>query len=190
MVAELRIHFEGDESLRRGFRKFLDEILKRAQAKRISFKLVATGGKPAHFYRKALKKHSQALNVLLLDSEEPFSEQTAARRGVSDLPPDRVFWMAPVMEVWFLADADRLMEYYGQRFRQTALPRNRNVEQILKADVLSSLKRATQDTTAGAYDKTAHAPSLLGLIRADQVRIAAPNCDRLFTELLAKLSAE
>ena len=57
MVTELRIHFEGNQRLREGFRVFLKEIIESARVKRIRLDLVATGGKPSQFLRKAFRAH-------------------------------------------------------------------------------------------------------------------------------------
>jgi hypothetical protein len=53
--------------------------------------------------------------------------------------------------------------------------------------VLDSLKQATRQTQKGRYHKTQHAPRILESLDPTKVRRAAPNCDRLFRELLAKL---
>ena len=91
------------------------------------------------------------------------------------------------MEAWFLADRQTLASYYGERFVSNALKPNPHVEEIPKADVLECLKQATRKTQKGAYHKTAHAPHILASLDPDKVRKAAPECDRLFSEILAEL---
>jgi Domain of unknown function (DUF4276) len=176
LVTEIRIYFEGDKALRPGFRQFLSEVGDIARMKRIRFQPVAVGGRPEEDFHIALKSHPDAWNVLLRDSEGPN-------------PPRRVsvFWMVQIMEAWFLADPEALERYYGAGFVNNALKKNPRVEGILKVDVLESLKQATKKTQKGVYHKTAHAPEILALLDPHKVREAAPNCARLFRELLAKL---
>jgi len=87
-----------------------------------------------------------------------------------------------------LADKDKLQESYGRDLLRARLPANPRVEEIPKADVLKGLTEATRDTQKGEYHKTKHAPDLLQLIRADRVRAAAPNCQRLFERLRGALN--
>ena len=87
------------------------------------------------------------------------------------------------MEAWFLADPEALAAFYGDGFQPGALRSNPRVEEIPKDDVLESLRRASRATQKGPYHKTAHAPELLARIRADRVRAAAPNCERLFAHV-------
>ncbi len=91
------------------------------------------------------------------------------------------------MEAWFLADPNNLEQFYGEGFRRNALSSNPQMEQIRKADVMSSLKDASKNTAKGEYHKTGHAPAILALVDAQKVRNAAPNCERLFREVLSKL---
>ena len=95
--------------------------------------------------------------------------------------------MVQLMEAWFLADPEALERFYGNGFRRNALRQNPQVEEIPKADVLESLKQAVKETKKQRYHKTQHAPLILESLDPIKVRKAAPNCDRLFRELLAKL---
>jgi hypothetical protein len=95
--------------------------------------------------------------------------------------------MVQLMEAWFLADPEALALYYGKDFASNALKKNRRVEEIPKADLLKCLKQATRKTQKGIYHKTAHAPRILELLDPDKVRKAAPECDRLFREILTEI---
>jgi hypothetical protein len=88
------------------------------------------------------------------------------------------------MEAWLIADLEKLSDYYGQGFQASAIPENRNVEQIDKRALEDSLHNATrQSRKKGPYHKTRHAPDILERIRASVVRTKAPACDRLFVTL-------
>jgi hypothetical protein len=175
-VTEIRIYFEGDKTLRPGFRHFLSRIGDAAREKRIGFSVIPARGTPEADFKLAQKTHPDAWNILLRDSEGP-----------APAYEDSVFWMVQLMESWFLADPKTLASYYGDGFVSNALKPNPRVEEIPKADVLECLKQATRKTQKGAYHKTGHAPGILASLGHDKVRQAAPNCDRLFQELLAKL---
>ncbi len=190
MVKELRIYFEGDEGLKRGFDTFLREIKTAARSKGWDFDTVATNGTPAKDYITALKTHSRAWNVLLLDSDEALvrsSTSLSRKKGLKGCDPDSIFWMVEIMESWFLADPEALERHYKGGFKTKAVKGNREVEKIPKADVLRRLENATRRTKAGKYQKN-HAFKVLELINPARVRNAAPNCDRMFSVILGKLA--
>jgi hypothetical protein len=126
-----------------------------------------------------------------LDSDGPADEQRAvdlvATRGWAAVHAGSVFWMIEMMESWFHADKDAIGKYYGDGFKKEALKPNPNVEQISKRDLEDGLKAATRNTKEGPYHKTKHAPALLERIDTDRVRQAAPQCDRMFRAVLARL---
>lgn len=192
-MAEIRIYFEGHESLRQGFCAFFKEIYDLARARRWRVELIATHGTPAEDFAIANRTHRDAWNILLLDSESPDSgELTAsliAREGWDASHKDSIFWMVQMMEAWFHADKDALERFYGGKgFHLGALSGNPLVEQISKKDLQDGLKAATKNTKKGAYHKTKHAPGLLEEIDPNRVRRAAPHCNRFFNIVLAKLS--
>ena len=168
-MTEIRIYFEGDKALRRGFSQFLAPIKEVASKRRVRFELVAGNATAEADSRTAQKHHRDAVNILLKDSDGP-----------DPAPKESVYWMVQLMEAWFLADPEALAGYYRDGFMRNALKPNPRVEEIPKADVLECLKQATRKTQKGAYHKTRHAPDILALLGPDQVRKAAPNCDLLF----------
>jgi hypothetical protein len=176
VVTEIRIHFEGDQALRPGFHRFLSRIRDAAQVRQIDFRLIAAEATPEADFQTARKKHPNACNILLRDSEGPKPKQKTS-----------VFWMVQLMEAWFLADPEALVAYYGQGFVINALRKNPRVEEIPKDDVIECLKQAIWNTHKRHYHKTAHAPRILELLDPDRVRKAAPECDRLFREILTEI---
>jgi hypothetical protein len=183
MVTEIRIHYEGDTELREGFRSFLREIETANEGH--PPRLIAGRGREQAIadFRKALRIHPTAVNVLLIDSEGPddgrLFETICQPQQIAEALKDRVFWMVECMESWFLADVDALCQHYRKDLREE-LRGNPKVEEIPKKDVLTRLKTATN----GRYHKTKDAPHLLKRIRPELVRQAAPNCRRLFDRLL------
>lgn len=182
MVTRLRIYFEGDDVLRPGFRQFLSEIAEVARSGRCRFDLIATNGTPVEDFRDALKTHSDGWNVLLLDSEDP-EEFELRKKNLKGCDPESIFWMVQIMESWFLADLQALRAVF-KSLNESAVRGNPNVEEIPKADVLARLDKAAN----GEYHKVKHGTKLLGLIDPVKVRKAAPDCDRLFRVILARLS--
>ncbi len=63
--------------------------------------------------------------------------------------------MAQCMESWFLADRQMLADFFGQSFRENALPRNPAIESIPKVDVYQGLDRAA------GYHRGKHSFALL-----------------------------
>lgn len=95
--------------------------------------------------------------------------------------------MVQTVEAWLVADHETLAEYYGQRFRASALPRRKDVEAIPKAQLFESLNQATAKTQKGPYAKIRHCADLLGLLKQDRVRKRARHCDQLFACLEAQM---
>jgi hypothetical protein len=91
--------------------------------------------------------------------------------------------MVQAMEAWFMADIDTLKNFYGQGFKEKAIPKKSNVETIEKDLLEPNLKAATRDTSKGEYQKIKHASKLLGMLDVDKVRKASSECDRIFTTL-------
>jgi molybdopterin converting factor small subunit len=182
MVSGLRIYFEGDPRLRPGFRQFLSEIAEVARSKKWHFDLIATDGTPVDDFRAALETHYDTWNVLLLDREDAL-EALRRNKGLEGCDPASIFWMVQIMESWFLADLGALKVLYKSHLNEAALKRNPKVEEISKADVLASLRNATN----GEYHKVKHGTKLLELIDPAKVRNAAPNRDRMFRVILAGL---
>lgn len=200
-MSGIRLYVEGGEdaaagkaAVRQGFNAFLQDVRQRARQRRLSWDLVACGGRDAAFDRfmTAVKVYPHAFTALLVDAEAPYVSQTGPTThlgqrdrwqfgGVTD---DHCFLMVEMVEAWFLADRGALRRFYGRAFNEQALPGNPHVEQIPKADVTAALKAATRSTQKGEYHKIQHGPKLLSDLDISCVRAAAPNCDRLFTSLL------
>ncbi len=200
MTSPMRIYVEGGgdnwptlTACRQGFREFLSKVLPSQCRPRI----IAAGGRDNAYqsFCTALKQ-SDALVVLLVDSEDPVAGRTSPwahlkTRDRWDQPngatDDQVQLMVTCTEAWLLADKEALAEYYGQGFRLNSLPKNAAVETLLRRDIRAALEHATANTrTKGRYHKTKHAFALLGLIDPAKVRKAAPHADRLCRFLLTK----
>ena len=91
------------------------------------------------------------------------------------------------MEAWFIADVDKLKEYYRHGFNENHIPKDRDIERIEKSRLDSALKEAARNTSKKTYDKTRDAPRLLAIISATKVREASQYCDRLFNILTAQI---
>lgn len=204
MVKEIRIYIEGDTkqkgkfntiSLREGFNHFLLELIEKAKAKNITFRLIMCGSKYETFkdFLNAAKSYSESFVIFLLDSDAPLQENETPKSFLQKQNPlwhlqnaeeNQCHLMAEVMESWFFADKDKLAEFYGQNFNLNALAKNANVEKIAKADVESDLANATRNTQKGEYHKTRHGAKILELINPQKVRAAAPHCEKLFVSVL------
>ena len=155
-------------------------------------KVVACGSRRDAYKRFKIALKSGESALLLVDSE------SAIQKGISpwqhlkekdkwDVPlgamDDQCHFMVQIMESWFLTDEETLIKYYGREFHTKALPKNTNIENISKQDVLKGLKRATKNTQKGKYDKGAHSFEILAQIDPNKVQQASPYAKHLITTL-------
>ncbi|WP_413175736.1 DUF4276 family protein [Anabaena azotica] len=205
MVKEIRIYIEGGgdskntkKLIKEGFAGFLKPIADIARNQKIKWDIIICGTRNNAFrdFKNALKSHPDAFNILLVDAEAPVKinspwEHLKLRdnwdkpAGVDD---NNCHLMVQTMEAWFIADIATLKKFYGQGFKENAVPKNANVEIIAKDNLERILKTATGSTTKGEYHKIKHAYKLLELLDVDQVCQASPYCDRLFTTLTSKMT--
>lgn len=204
MVNEIRIYIEGggdDELtkafLREGFNSFLQELVTMARSKRIKWRIIACGRRDRAFsdFLNALQTHTDAFNILLVDSEGPVSErpwqhlEKRDRWKAGSINDQHCHMMVQMMESWLIADSATLRKFYGQDFKENAIPKNPNVEQLEKNVIMTALKDATRNTSKGEYHKTRHGFKILGQLDVAKVRKVAPHCDRFFKTLLEKMSS-
>jgi len=200
MVKEIRIYIEGGGEgkntkalIRQGFSSFFKELVQVVQSKKIKWNITLCGSRNNAFrdFKNALAAHPDAFVILLVDSEAPVVKQSPWEHlklrdnwdspGVDDT---HCYLMVQAMEAWFMADIDTLKNFYGQGFKENAIPKKSNVETIEKDLLERSLKAASRDTKSkGEYQKIQHASKLLEMLDVDKVRKASSECDRIFTTL-------
>ena len=194
MTQEIRIYCEGGgdgpntkDPFREGMRTFLNELYEIARKKSIKLNLIICGGRGAAYdnFKTALKIHSHALNILLVDAEAPVSKtpwlHLKQRDNWEALGCDdkRCHLMVQTMEAWLIVDKEALRKFYGQG----ALPKITDVEKIEKSQLEKSLNKAISKTNKPEYRKILHGAKLLGLIDPTKVRQASKHCDRIFTTI-------
>ena len=202
MVNEVRIYAEGGgdgkdtkASIRRRFGEFLRELRGLARERRIRWNIIACGPRNAVFdaFRTALRTHTDAFNILLVDGEGPVNrtpwEHLKKRDGWDrpGVPDEQCHLMVQMMEAWIVADINAIESYYGTGFRRHAIPSRNDVEAIDKATLERSLDNATRYTRKGLYHKIHHGSALLCRINPEIVRSKAPHCERLFATLETKI---
>ena len=178
---------------RRGFRDFL----KKALGDRPKPRIVASGSRDEAYrdFCRSIESDSDTFAVLLVDSEDPVVKgKTAAvhlrqreKHWKGAIPDEQVHLMVQCMEAWFLADKGALEQYYGEKFKRTALPANPKIEEVSKADVLKGLESATKTTSKGDYHKTRHGFDILARIDPSLVRQASNHANALIVRLLNEL---
>ncbi len=204
MVTGVRIYVEGGGDgantkalLKGGFNTFLKKLRDSARRKQIEWNIIMCGSRNDTFrnFKNALKTHPDAFNVLLVDSEAPVNQPPWEHLKFRDnwdspgVDDTHCHLMVQVMEAWFAADIDALRRFYGQGFKENAIPSSPNVEDINKPDLEVALNKATKDTSKGKYHKIQHGAKLLEQVEAAKVRKAAPHCDRFFTTIAQKMDA-
>jgi hypothetical protein len=179
---EIRIYFEGNRTLRSGFKKFFD-VLERSGRDRGSTVEFIAAKNGLSDYRKASRSHPQAWNILLKDSEQQWSSHSAMcdTHGIHQSLANNVFWMVELMESWFLADPQALSEYYRRDFSVNAIGNTEDVERIPKAEVLRRLDKV-------GYHKVSHAPHLLERLNPERVQQRAQHCRLLFEAVRTRLA--
>ena len=136
--------------------------------------------------------------MLLVDSEDLVTDSTldgcVAHLNTQDnwsfenVDATRVHLMTQCMETWIVADPDRLKEFYGQRFHESALPRRSVLDEEPKASLYSALDAATKDTQKGRYGKIRHASELLKRVRPSVVAARCTSFQRLIQWLDAAIA--
>lgn len=202
MVNEVRIYAEGGgagkdtkAAIRRGFGEFLRQLRTLARERRIRWNIIACGPRNAAFdaFKTALRTHTTAFNVLLVDAEGAVDQTAWGHLHERDgwnrplVADDQCHLMVQMMEAWFVADIDTLESFYGNGFRRGAIPARDEVEAIGKEVLETALQNATRDTLKGPYHKIRHGSKLLCLIDSQIVRSKAPHCERLFETLTREI---
>lgn len=197
-MTEIRIYIEGGGDgkntkapIRQGFSEFFKDLVKIARSNQIKWNIVLCGSRNNAYrdFKNALENHPNAFIVLLVDSEAPVNKtpwQHLKMRDNWDSPnvdDTHCHLMVQSMEAWLIADIAALKKYYGQGFKENAIPKNSNVEKIAKELLEPSLKEASCNTTKGEYKKIQHAAQLLEMLDVNKLRLASAHCDRLFATL-------
>ena len=199
MVKEIRIYIEGGGDgkdtkarLRGGFSFFFKELVQVVRSKQIKWNITVCGSRNNAFrdFKNALADRPNAFIILLVDSEAPVKQPPWEHLKLRDnwdspgVDDTHCYLMVQAMEAWFMADIDTLKRFYGQGFKENAIPKNINVETIEKDSLEPSLKAASRDTKSkGEYQKIQHASKLLEMLDVDKVRKASLECDRIFINL-------
>ena len=212
-MTEIRIYIEGGgdskdnkTKLRQGFSQFLDPLYQLARKKSVRVHPISCGSRNEAYkdFCTAVKEHSDALNVLLVDAEEAVTPKSKSAKNpiwqhLKERPDDdwecpigatdrNCFLMVQSMETWIIADRENLKKFYGAGFNENALPKHANLEKVGKKQIMYALTRATAHTkTKGEYHKTQHGFDLIKGLNPATVRAAAPSCERLFFELTAAI---
>lgn len=204
MVKEVFIYIEGDTkqkgkgnviTLRQGFSEFFKPL-----SESVKMPIRPKAGGPREVTIKIFlaehESNEDSFSALLVDSEGAIEENETPKtflKKISDkfdfrnVKDDQCHLMVQLMESWFLADKEKLAEFYGRDFKANALSNNKNVEQIPKTDVISGLENATRKTKKGKYGKGSHSGEILQRIDCEKVCESAPHCERLF-EIILKLA--
>ena len=182
--------------LQQGFDAFFRDLKNAARAKKISFKIIPSSNTQTTYedFLISVRNSPQSFNLLLVDSDEAIAENETARDFLQKkykkwllktIKDEQCHLMVQIMESWFLADVDALKSFYGREFKESAIPKRKNVETIAKDTVEKSLAAATAKTQKAEYHKIEHGAKILELINPQKVRESAPHCKRLF-ETIAK----
>lgn len=198
---------------REGFAKFLGKAGLAGRMPRV----VACGSRADAYDSFCTAIRSGEAAMLLVDSESPVA--AAAQPGDAAKREDRDRWqpwlhlrqrqgdgwekpansedlqchlMVQCMEAWLLADRDTLKRFFGQGYKENALPAPANpVERIAKPQIYDTLAAATRDCkTKSAYGKGEHSFKLLTLIDPAKVIDASPWARRFVETLQLRMGSQ
>jgi hypothetical protein len=202
-MVSVKIYVEGGgttSALRSKCRAGFSQFIRKAGLSERMPRVVACGSRDEAFESfctaYSLKKDDE-LPLLLVDAEGPVSEykrpwQHLADRDKWNRPEgatdEHAHLMVQLMESWFLADQESLGKFYGKDFNKKAIPVRKQVEEIQKKDVISSLSNATRNSNKGSYSKGKHSFEILSEIDPKKVEEVAPYAAR-FLETLRRVSA-
>jgi hypothetical protein len=142
--------------------------------------------------------HPIGFPILLVDSEGPIAAGTSPWEHLKNREEDNwdrpraaadehAHLMVQCMEAWFLADRENLRTFFGQDFKDGALPSRTDIENISKDDLYRGLADATRHCpTKGEYRKGKQSFEILALIRPQMVCEASPFANRLVQTLLQR----
>jgi hypothetical protein len=187
--------FKGDlaKKCRRSYRIFLEK----ANLLGSKFKIESSGRRQQAYevFYHALKDGQKVL--LLVDSEAPVSTQNPwehlrNRQGDQWEKPvnaknEDCHLMVQCMESWFLADKKTLQDFFKKDFKESALPKNTDIESLDKDKVYQSLTSASKDTSKGKYSKGAHSFEILAMLDPQKVSDASPWAKRFLDELRSRM---
>lgn len=191
----VRVFVEGGGDQRRtqtACRKAFSTFLGKLLGDRPKPRIVASGSRDQAYrdFSLSLSGDSDTFAMLLVDSEDPVPARKTAAAHLRDrdhwtkpLPDGQVHLMVQCMEAWFLTDKAMLAQYYGDGFKQSALPPNPKIEEIPKGDVIHGLERATVETSKKAYHKTRHGFDILERLDPDAVQKGSPFAAAFFKVL-------
>lgn len=199
MVAKIYVEGAAQDSdldraqCRKSFREFFTKAGLQGKLPRI----VPCGGRQRAydaFVTAARNPQSDGLPLLLVDSETAVQEgmtvwaHLKARPGDKwDKPEgakdDQAFLMVQVMESWFLADREALKSFFGEHFREQAIPKWPHLEDVPKKTVLRALDQATAACESRRYAKGDMSFSLLADISPAEVEKSSPHAKALFERL-------
>ena len=169
------IYLEGGNHLRNPMKAFLSRAVSVIHRQSVTLDV-----KPCGSGDDAIRECSRnSGTTLLIDSDDVVLSQLTNRVIGQIGATNHAFFMVRMMETWFLADRNALENYFGAGFRDRALPRNLNVEDIPKPDVENGLRSATRNCRKGPYRKGADDTRLLALLNPTAVYHACPNFARL-----------
>lgn len=182
---------EGPAVCREALAKFLEKAGVRGR-----FRVQAGGGRGKTYKAYCKKLGGDETVILIVDSESAVAE--SCEQGDSDrwrpwlhlhhednwrkpagAEDIHAHLMVRTMEHMLVSDPVALGKFYREGFKADKLPKAIDIESVSEEDVEEKLKKATQHSKKGKYDKGKHSFTLLGRVNPDKVAARSKWAKRL-----------
>ena len=194
-MVKTKVYVEGGgrKALNRQCRRAFNAFLAKAGIRSDTVEIEACGPRGEAYRTFSADSRKGLPAILLVDAEGPVSVGSTWQHlkgsdnwdRPANVTDDQCHLMVQVMESWFLADVNTLESFFGESFRRQALPRNPNIEDVPKRDVLAGLERAAHGTGKGSYSKGKHSFDILAMLDPEKVKEASRHASR-FIEALSR----
>jgi len=183
-------HADGLRRFRNGFKQHLAQLDPRLRTLDVS-PCGSTEDTIRDFARAVREHEPDCWIALLVDSDTPVIFDTPAKHLQAKLDSARVprdareniFLMVQCMESWLVTDVEALKKCFGNDLRERSLPKNQNIEEVPKKDVLAALEAAVKRTPAGRYHKIQHGAKILTELRPEFVGQRSVHASNLYSFL-------
>ncbi len=181
--------------LRRAMTAFLRPIITKLEARNVTVRPIASGGRSEAFadFQNGRATHPDATHILLVDAEARIAEDGSRCRhlaqrdkwNMNGVAEEHVYFMASCMEAWLMADRENIKARFGKDADLSVIPENSDLGAIKPEDCKRKLTRA-KNKPKHSYNEIDDGARLLESTDLERVRSRCRHA-RAFFEYLESL---